>query len=389
MTLINLFFRFLILGCMSFGGPIAHLGYFHREFVIRLNWLSEKQYSQFVALSQILPGPGSSQVGFCIGLNRAGLLGGVCAFLGFTAPSFIVMYCFAMLLADSSSNVLIQAIISALKLVAAIVVADAIISMFKSFCQDRTSMLVALIACALLALYPHPVLQLSLLALCAVGGANFYQRKNTAKCMPVKPRLLKITKRLSLIPLSIFIALLAASTLTRKLSPELEVFDAFYRAGSLVFGGGHVVLPMLQHDLDGLISKNDFLAGYGAAQVVPGPMFTLATFFGALSLDSPLLGAALATLAIFLPGFLLVLTFKDGWEKLLNLPSLAGAMWAINAYVVGLLGATFINPLAFNTLNNLPAVFLTIAGVFALRVLKLPVILMILVCLVFGIIGVV
>lgn len=387
MTWIKLFFRFFILGCVSFGGPAAHLGYFHRQFVTRLMWLSDIQYSQFVSLSQILPGPSSSQVGFCIGLHRAGIVGGISAFLGFTMPSFILMYCFAWYYSEASSSVLIWPAVSSLKLVAAVMVTDALISMFKSFCQDWQSRGIAFLACVLLAVYPSALFQISLLITTAIYGAGVYKNVPFRSKTADPQQLINAKGLIAIIPLSLFISLLIGSILFRQISPEFLLFETFYRAGSLVFGGGHVVLPMLQHGLNDFINTEDFLIGYGAAQAVPGPMFTLATFFGALTLDNPLLGAILATLAIFLPGFLLVLTLKNSWEKLLNLPTFAGASWAINSYVVGLLAASFINPLAINTLDSVPAIATVALGVFALRVLKTPAIIIILTCVGLSFIG--
>jgi len=389
MTLIKIFLRFFGLGCVSFGGPIAHIGYFHREFVIKLKWLSETQYSQFVSLSQVLPGPGSSQVGFCIGLHRAGLMGGLSAFLGFTLPSFVLMFGFAWFYTEVSPPFFLQSVFSSLKLVAAVIVFDAIVSMFKSFCQDWKSRSIALFACICLAVYPSAVLQISLLILSAIYGALLFKNKPVNKKGADEPKSVYATSLIFTIPFGLFIVFLTVPYFLQHISPAFTLFETFYRAGSLVFGGGHVVLPMLQNGLDGLISSEDFLVGYGAAQAVPGPMFTLATFFGALVLDQPLLGALLATLAIFLPGFLLVLALKNAWQSILSLPTFAGASWAINAYVVGLLAATFINPLAINILDNKPAICVVVLGVIALRVIKAPVVSVVLGCVCLGIIGVI
>lgn len=307
----EVFWRFLVLGCSSFGGPAAHLGYFQRTFVQEQKWIDQQAYARLISLSQFLPGPGSSQVGFALGLRRAGLAGGLAAFLGFTLPSFLIMYALAIsgsIAADPWFNGLIHG----LKLLAVVVVADATLNMQRSFCKENTSLGIAVFTAALILLIPSLWTQMLVLILAALAGTQIHRATiedaaPSEQKKPAKPALI------------LFFSLFLILPLLSMISDWAALFSAFYQTGSLVFGGGHVVLPLLQQALGETIAADRFLLGYAAAQAIPGPMFTLATFLGAeLTPQMALPGALLATLAVFLPGFLLVLSLQGAWESLLH-----------------------------------------------------------------------
>lgn len=387
MRSLEVFWRFLLLGCVSFGGPAAHIGYFQRTFVESLRWLNQEQYSRLVALSQFLPGPGSSQVGFSIGLQRAGLLGGLAAFIGFTLPSFFLMLLLATGSSENDINALFTQAVSGLKLLAVVVVADAIITMFKSFCQHWLSIAIALLTAAILCFYINLSTQLSLLVLAGITGIIHFRFKvsqgnpKPASPNPISPSASSHTHGINYVALAAFFVLFVGLTIVANETFELKLFKDFYHAGSLVFGGGHVVLPLLQHITGDSLSNDQFLTGYATAQAVPGPMFTLATYLGAelsSSTISPLSGALLATAAIFLPGFLLILAFGKSWEQLLANPIVAGASWGINAAVVGLLIATFYNPVLTNAVHGWQSLTLCIIGLMALRYFKCSILILVL-----------
>ncbi|MEY8205187.1 MAG: chromate efflux transporter [Bermanella sp.] len=368
----EVFWRFLLLGCISFGGPAAHLGYFQRTFVQRLKWLDDESYARLISLSQFLPGPGSSQVGFALGLRRAGLWGGVAAFMGFTLPSFTLLYFLATSNLDDSANAMLAGVMHGLKLLAVVVVADATLSMFKSFCQDKVSMGIALLTAVALLLVPQLWVQIAVLALAALAGAFCGKPNSQHKPKTSQPL---SSGAFKLWPLLVFCGLLAGLPWLSGFSSWGNMFAAFYQSGSLVFGGGHVVLPLLQHTVGDAMSTDRFLMGYAAAQAVPGPMFTMATFLGAeMSAAHPLLAALLATLAIFLPGFLLLLSLQGVWESLAAQPRVAGAAWGINAAVVGLLGAALYQPVFTSAVFGATDMALVMLGFFALRVLKVPIV---------------
>lgn len=391
MNVIQIFYRFLLLGCISFGGPAAHIGYFQKAFVDKLAWLSQDHYAKLVALSQFLPGPGSSQVGFAIGLHRAGLMGGLAAFLGFTLPSFALMLVLAFGVANSEWGGSIEGAINGLKLLAVVVVADAIISMFKSFCQQWQTMVIAAVATVVLIWQPSLMVQMAVLILAGIIGVliafkapqttegNNALGNNTLSQPPI---------RVNWAILGGFLTLFIALPLLVDLSPVLKLFNDFYNAGSLVFGGGHVVLPLLQHSAGEALSHDQFITGYAAAQAVPGPMFTLATYLGAQigaqSSMGSVMGAALATLAIFLPGFLLVLALKDGWQAMLERPKIAGATLGINAAVVGLLAAAFYQPVFSSAITGWQSLAACCAGLLILRLLKCPIFILVAVFVLLG-----
>lgn len=362
--LVAIFRQFFLLGCMSFGGPAAHLGYFKRHFVDTLNWLTDTRYAQLISLSQALPGPGSSQVGFAIGVERAGLLGGITAFIAFTLPSFLIM----LLLAVSAHqfDAVYFAVIAGLKLFAVVIVADATLGMAKSFCTNYVLKLLALLSTLVLILMPMLSTQIAILVIAATVGAIWPMLKLAQSSTPSSNK-----SKVNWIALSIFVLLLAVSFI--PLGQNTNVFAAFYQAGAMVFGGGHVVLPILQAGLPTL-SDDQFLSAYASAQAIPGPMFTIATYLGAqLTTEQPLIGAIIATLLIFTPGFLLMLAFQKSWLNLANKPRFASSIAALNAAVVGFLAAALYSPIWTSAVHNLWQVALVIAAFAWLRMKKPPI----------------
>lgn len=368
-TIIEIFLKFLGLGCLSFGGPAAHLGYFHTAFVQQLKWIDEAAYVRLVALCQVLPGPGSSQVGFAIGLRKGGLLGGIAAFIGFTTPSFILMYLLATSHTSGAEADWFTGLIHGLKLLAVVVVADATLSMWRSFCKDKLTRIIAVVSAMVLLVVPGLWIQIGVLTIAAVLGLMLNKSTLSDAKAPA------INQKISWGYLSAFIALFIGLPTLAFTSDWMRLLGDFYQSGSLVFGGGHVVLPLLQQTLGDTISTDRFLMGYAAAQAVPGPMFSLSSFLGAEVLSAqPLLGALLATLAIFLPGFLLVLALQGSWETLASKPKVSGAVHGINAAVVGLLLSALYRPVFVSAVLAPLDMGLVIAGFFALRGLKLPII---------------
>jgi len=382
MRIVEVFLRFLALGCICFGGPAAHIGYFHKTFTQQLKWLSEEQYSNIVALSHFLPGPGSSQVGFSIGLHQAGILGGVAAFIGFTLPSFLLMLGLALSLNNDFYSTAFITMVPTLKLLAVVVVTDACISMFHAFCRDKRSASIAILSAAFILYFSNVISQLSAIGIAAIAGwlltKTDLSKENQRSILGTSKNQTKdLLNSINWLPLICFLALFITLPIISAWSNNVNLFALFYQTGSLVFGGGHVVLPLLQHGVETTIGTEQFLAGYAAAQAVPGPMFTLATYCGALFVSQPLLGASIATLAIFLPGFLLLIALRDGWESLLAHPKIAGAAWGINASVVGLLAATLVNPVIRTSIDSASDIAICIGAFIALRILKLPVILVV------------
>ena len=368
-TLLEIFWRFLALGCVSFGGPAAHIGYFQKAFVQKLKWIDDESYARLISLSQFLPGPGSSQVGFAIGLRRGGVAGGFAAFLGFTLPSFILMYLLASSAFSHDSNQWFAGVVHGLKLLAVVVVADATLSMFNSFCKENRAISIAVITAAALLVFPSLWTQMAVLVVAAVIGL-FLHRASTNQ----SPK----TATIKWGVIGIFGLLFITLPVLALWAPWVSLVSDFYQSGSLVFGGGHVVLPLLQQSLGDAVSPDRFLTGYAAAQAVPGPMFTLATFLGAdLMPTNPFIGALLATLAVFLPGFLLVISLQDAWESLAVNPKVAGAIWGINAAVVGLLMAALYQPVFSSAVTQPLHMALVILGFFVLRAFKIPILLLV------------
>ncbi|HEX8937586.1 MAG TPA: chromate efflux transporter [Sphingomicrobium sp.] len=333
----------LRLGLTSFGGPIAHLGYFRNEYVVRRGWLDDHAYSELVGLCQFLPGPASSQVGYAIGWARAGGFGALAAWIGFTLPSAIIMFAFAMA-AHSLRGPLAEAVIHGLKLVAVAVVAQALIGMAKTLTPDFRRIAIAAAAAAVMLLVANPAMQVLIIALGGLAGVLL--------CKPEAVAVQRRTdrapgRRFGLGALVSFGVILVALPLLQSVNGWLALCDAFYRSGALVFGGGHVVLPLLRQ---GLVPHwmNDaaFLSGYGAAQALPGPLFSIGSYLGAIAVPAdPLGGSAVGIVAIFLPGLLLVTGSLAFREQIMGSELAKRAIAGVNAVVVGLLAAAFYNPL--------------------------------------------
>jgi chromate transporter len=345
---------FLKLGLISFGGPVAHIGYFRDEFVLRRRWLDDSAYTDLVALCQFLPGPASSQVGFSIGLMRAGYLGGLAAWTGFTLPSAIALLLFAY-----GAHALVgpvgSGLLHGLKLVAVAIVAQAVFGMARSLCPDRRRMLIAALALVLILAGTSTTAQSGVILLGGLAGLLFCR---TPGSLPTASMRTNVSRRVGVFSLSAFVLLLAGLPLLLRLDStrDMALFDAFYRSGALVFGGGHVVLPLLRDAFvePGWVTDSAFLAGYGAAQAVPGPLFTFAAYLGAVVVPAPqrLLGAALGIIGIFLPGMLVLVGALPFWDLLRVRADARAAMRGINAAVVGMLGAALYNPLWTSSIKS-------------------------------------
>ncbi len=353
-SLWQLFLIFLKLGLSSFGGPVAHIAYFRDEFVTRRQWLTERSYADLVALCQFLPGPASSQVGLAVGLSRGGYQGALAAWLGFTFPSALALILFAMSLSSLDSSAMVG-VIHGLKIVAVAVVAQAVWAMAKNLCPDRARLTIMAITSSIVLLIPSPLIQLLIIIVAGLVGVVLFRVNDTGSPESLA---INISFRAGKIALSLFFILLIGLPLLVQLFPnqsQLVVIDIFYRAGALVFGGGHVVLPLLQSEVvpAALIGNDTFLAGYGAAQAVPGPLFTFAAFIGASLESMPVWqGALLSLIAIFLPSFLLVIGVLPFWHKVQNNNKMRSALLAINAAVVGLLLAALYNPVWTSTIQQ-------------------------------------
>jgi len=357
---------FLRLGLTSFGGPVAHLGYFRAEFVARRAWLSERAYADLVALAQFLPGPASSQTGFGIGLMRAGYLGGLAAWAGFTLPSALLLLLFAWGAPALGASAAGAGLLHGLKLVAVAIVAQAVLGMARSLCPDRARASIATVALILLLLWPGAAMQVA--AIVAGGLVGLRVCRDDAQA-PAEDLAIPVSHAAGFAFLVAFTVLLAFAFLPAQ--GGVALFDAFYRAGALVFGGGHVVLPLLRDAVvtPGWTADGSFLAGYGAAQAVPGPLFTFAAYLGAVAAVGPggIGGAALATVAIFLPGMLILLGALPFWHALRLRPAAQAAMRGVNAAVVGLLAAALYSPVWTGTVLT-PADFAVTAAGFVLLV---------------------
>ena len=344
----------LQLGLTSFGGPIAHLGYFNREYVQKRQWLSAEEYAAFVSLCQLLPGPTSSQVGFLIGLRRAGIFGALAAWIGFTLPSAVLMYAFAIFAPQVPPGSFVQAVLHGLMLTAVVVVSQAVWSMARTLCPDWPRRIIALAAAAVLAFHSNDMLQLLTLAGGAVAGSIV--------CRNLKQDVIKLPlaaeRRLAWLALAVFCGLLIALPILSRFAPHgpTALANSFYRTGALVFGGGHVVLPLLQNALvpGHWISNQGFLAGYGFAQAMPGPLFAVAAYLGAAAAPTgaSLSWALLALVAIFLPGLLLSFVALSLWSRLAHVPTAFAMLAGVNAAVVGLLAAALYNPIAVTAIHS-------------------------------------
>ncbi len=333
------------LGLTSFGGPIAHLGYFHAEYVARRRWLTEQTYADLVALCQFLPGPASSQVSIAIGMMRAGLLGGVAAWLGFTLPSALALVAFAYGL--QTLGITEAGWLHGLKVVAVAVVAQAVWGMARTLAPDRERVSLAFLAAIAMLAYPTAVGQVLIIVLAGLIGWWWLPETSAPRDPGMR---LSIGHRGAVVAWGLFFGLLIGLPIVQQWvhSEALAVFDSFFRVGSLVFGGGHVVLPLLQAEVvpPGWVTNEQFVAGYGAAQAVPGPLFTFAAYLGAVMrpLGGGLAGAALALVAVFAPSFLLLVGALPLWDSLRPQPSFQAALRGINAAVVGLLLAALYHP---------------------------------------------
>jgi chromate transporter len=377
---------FLRLGCTCFGGPIAHLGYFRAEFVQRRQWLTEQAYTDLVALAQFLPGPASSQTGFAIGLMRGGLVGGLAAWTGFTLPSAAILVLFAYGAGSIAGSHVGVGVLHGLKLVAVAIVAQAVMGMARTLCSDRIRASIATIALVVMLIAPWSIFQLG--TILAGGIAGWLLCRGEAG--PQTDRLvIPVSPRFGAVCLAAFFLLLAVSFVPMR-AGAMALFDAFYRSGALVFGGGHVVLPLLRNAVvvPGWVSDNSFLAGYGAAQAVPGPLFTFAAYLGAVAGVAPggILGALIALVAIFIPGILCLLGALPFWHALSLHPAAKAAMHGTNAAVVGLLGAALYNPVWTSAVQN-PTDFAIAAAAFVLLVAwRAPPLLVVALCAVAGVV---
>ena len=368
----EIFAIFLKLGLTSFGGPIAHLGYFRAEFVQRRRWLSERAYVDLVALSQFLPGPASSQTGFAIGLMRGGYLGGIAAWAGFTLPSAVLLLLFAYGAGSIADSPLGAGMLHGLKLVAVAIVAQAVFGMALNFCAGRARASIATLAIILMLLVPGSLGQVGSIVLGGIAGLTFC-RDDTE--ITADNFLMPVSRWASFVCLGMFFLLLSLSFIPTP-NGALALFDAFYRSGALVFGGGHVVLPLLRNAVvaPGWVSDNAFLAGYGAAQAVPGPLFTFAAYLGAVANMVPgrIGGAVIAVFAIFLPGLLALMGALPFWHSLRAKPGPQAAMRGINAAVVGLLGTALYNPVWTSAVFNTKDFAISVTGFVLLVVWRTP-----------------
>ena len=361
------------LGLTSFGGPVAHLGYFRDEYVVRRKWVDEQTYGDLVALCQFLPGPASSQVGIALGIFRAGLLGGLAAWIGFTLPSAIALVAFAV--GVRGLDLSAAGWLHGLKVAAVAVVAQAVWGMARALCPDRERATIAILAALAVAVWPTAGGQVLVISIAGVVGFRLLPGSTG----PDAPRVrVPVGRPLGIGALVLFFALLVGLPTLRYLAPShlLAVFDSFYRAGSLVFGGGHVVLPLLQAEVvpPGWVSNERFLAGYGAAQAVPGPLFTFAAYLGAVMQAAPngWAGGAFALIAIFLPSFLLVVGALPFWDALRAGAQFQAALRGINAGVVGLLLAALYHPVWTSAIHATSDFALALAAFGLLALWRLP-----------------
>lgn len=367
---VPVFLVFLRLGLTSFGGPVAHLGYFREAFVVRRRWLRDDAYADLVALCQFLPGPASSQVGMALGLQRAGLLGLLAAWCGFTLPSAVLLVAFALLVAGTP-DLAGAGWLLGLQAAAAAVVAQAVLGMARSLTPDRRRATIAAAAAIVVLLVPGPAAQVAVMAVCGVVGVLWLGRVvGPAERVADTEVAVRLPRWVAVSALVGFAVLLVAAPVAASGTGAVRLFGVFAQAGSLVFGGGHVVLPLLESQTVAthLVGHADFLAGYGAAQAVPGPLFTFAAYLGAVADGSPsgLVGAAVALVAIFLPAALLVVGALPFWHVLRALPWARRVLAGVNAGVVGLLAAALWDPVITEGVRSAPALALAVAAFIAL-----------------------
>lgn len=363
---------FLKLGLTSFGGPIAHIGYFREEIVVRRRWIDDAAYTDLVALCQFLPGPASSQVGFSLGLIRAGYRGGLAAWTGFTLPSAILITAFAFG-AAALAGPIGAGVLHGLKLVAVAIVAQAVWGMARTLCPDRQRASIACVAALMILFSTSSVAQIGTILMGAIAGFWLCRgaAPNTVGSFGVP-----VSRRTGIIALTLFLGLLVVLPVLGRFSQGARLFDAFYRSGALVFGGGHVVLPLLSKAFvtPGWVSQDSFLAGYGAAQAVPGPLFTFAAYLGTVVTTSPhgMTGAAVGLIGIFLPGMLVLLGALPFWDVFRKRVGAQAIMRGINAAVVGLLGAALYNPLWTSSVKSSGDFALALVGFVLLTTWRTP-----------------
>ena len=372
---LNIFFVALKLGFISFGGPVAHIGYFRDTYVSRLEWLDDATFAKLVALCQILPGPASSQVGMAIGALRGGIWGGLLAWVGFTLPSAIALIFFGF--AIDTFNLQDTGWLVGLKIAAAAVVANALWGMSRSLTPDRTRITIAIIAAILLLYERTTITQILVLAAGATIGWRL-QLSPISNFKPYQSHYWKPNKTIAAGSIIIFFLLLIVLPTLRELytSQYISLFDSFYRTGSLVFGGGHVVLPLLESEVvaSGWLSRDEFIAGYGAAQAIPGPLFTFAAYIGTVANIEPngLTGAFIALLAIYLPSFLLLSAILPFWQKFTMGHRVEAAYAGMSAAVIGLLVAAFYNPVWTYAITTTSHFSLWLLATALLMVWKVP-----------------
>ncbi|MFC0523522.1 chromate efflux transporter [Pontibacillus salicampi] len=368
-TLLTILLASTKLGLTSFGGPVAHLAYFKEEYIDRRKWLDEKTYADIIALCQFLPGPASSQVGISIGMLRGGVLGGLVSWFGFTVPSIIVLVLFAMLYQTFSLEDAI--FIHSLKVVAAAVVLHALIGLGKKLTPDKTRIGMALGAATIMLLIPSAWMQIAIIITAGAIGLYLFKEKADTK---VQPLAIGISKKAGVASLSVLVVLLAILPIIASASNLilLKLFDVFFRVGSLVFGGGHVVLPMIEREIvpQGWLTSNEFLAGYGMAQAVPGPLFTFSSYLG--TMIEGVGGAIVATAGIFLPSFLLLIAALPFLNELRQRKSFQGVLMGVNASVVGILLAAFYDPVIKSSIMDATDFALAIILFGLLNIWKVP-----------------
>jgi chromate transporter len=360
---------FLKLGLSSFGGPTAHIGYFREEIVMRRHWLDDAAYADLVALCQFLPGPASSQVGFSLGLIRAGYWGGLAAWIGFTLPSAILLTAFAYG-AGALGGPIGAGVLHGLKVVAVAIVAQAVFGMARTLCPDRVRASIAGVAALIILFSTSSIAQLATIAMGAIAGVLFCGAAISATRGALR---VPVSRRVGIIALALFMLGLIGLPVLSSFSHRIELFNAFYRSGALVFGGGHVVLPLLSNAFvtTGWVSDTAFLAGYGAAQAVPGPLFTFAAYLGVLA-SHGWRGALLGIIGIFLPGMLVLLGTFPFWQQMRRQRNSQALMRGVNAAVVGLLTAALYNPLWVSAVKSSADFALSLAGFILLVAWRAP-----------------
>jgi chromate transporter len=369
---LEVFLTFLKLGLTSFGGPIAHIGYFREEIVVRRRWLDDATYTDLVALCQFLPGPTSSQVGFSLGLIRARYWGALAAWTGFTLPSAVLMTIFAYS-ADRLGGSIGVGVLHGLKLVAVAIVAQAVWGMAGTLCPDRRRASIACAAAVIILLSNSSIAQIGVILLGGIAGLWLCRASAATVDGPLG---MPVSRRVGIVALAAFFTLLAVLPVLGIRFQGIELFDSFYRSGAMVFGGGHVVLPLLSKAFvtPGWVTQDSFLAGYGAAQAVPGPLFTFAAYLGAVANPSPrgVAGAAVGILGIFLPGILILLGTLPFWDTLRQRVGAKALMRGVNAAVVGLLGAALYSLLWVNSVGSPGDFALALIGFVLLTAWRAP-----------------